>query len=87
MHSIGKKTELIPDTVKAEATAQDINSEGGEAISFAGDITNAEYISNLVQKAADFSGGKIHIIINNAGYAWDDPIEKIQDEQWGQPFS
>jgi 3-oxoacyl-[acyl-carrier protein] reductase len=42
-------------------------------------------ISNLVTKAADFGGGKIHIIVNNAGYAWDDSIEKIQDKQWGEP--
>ncbi len=59
-------------------------SEGGAAIAVAGDITNNEDISNLVQKASEIGGGKIHIIINNAGYAWDDPIEKIQDKQWGQ---
>ena len=74
---------LVP--AKAEKTAQAIISEGGAAIAVAGDITNNEAISNLVQKTVEFSGGKIHIIINNAGYAWDDPIEKIQDKQWGEP--
>lgn len=49
-----------------------------------GDITNNEDIGNLVRKAAEFGGGKLHIIVNNAGYAWDDPIEKIQDKQWGR---
>ncbi|KAH7009641.1 hypothetical protein EDB80DRAFT_411773 [Ilyonectria destructans] len=70
------------DAGKADKTAQAINSEGGTAIAVAGDITNNEAISNLVQKTVEFGGGKIHIIINNAGYAWDDPIEKIRDEQW-----
>ncbi|KAH6972849.1 hypothetical protein BKA56DRAFT_592905 [Ilyonectria sp. MPI-CAGE-AT-0026] len=73
---------LIQRAGKADKTAQAINSDGGTAISVAGDITNNEAISNLVQKTVEFSGGKINIIINNAGYAWDDPIEKIQDEQW-----
>lgn len=79
-------TMLIQRAAKADKTAQAINSDGGTAIAVAGDITNNEAISNLVQKTVEFSGGKIHIIINNAGYAWDDPIEKIRDEQWGEPF-
>ncbi|KAH6871225.1 hypothetical protein B0T10DRAFT_261363 [Thelonectria olida] len=70
------------DSAKASKTAEAINSDGGAAIAVAGDITNNEAIDKLVKKAAEFSGGKIHIIINNAGYAWDDPIDKIQDKQW-----
>jgi 3-oxoacyl-[acyl-carrier protein] reductase len=78
---------LILWTAKAEKTAQAINSDGGAAIAVVGDITNNDDISNLVQKAVDFGGGKLHIIVNNAGFAWDDPIEKIQDKQWGKPSS
>ncbi|KAJ4177417.1 hypothetical protein NW755_013869 [Fusarium falciforme] len=70
------------DADKAEKTADSINADGGAAIAFAGDITNNEVIPRLVRKAAEFGQGKIHIIINNAGYAWDDPVEKIKDEQW-----
>jgi 3-oxoacyl-[acyl-carrier protein] reductase len=77
---------LILGAGKAEKTAQAINSDGGAAIAVAGDITNNEAINTLVQKTAEFSGGKIHIIINNAGYAWDDPVEKIGDKQWGERF-
>ncbi|TVY44416.1 3-oxoacyl-[acyl-carrier-protein] reductase 1-like protein, partial [Lachnellula occidentalis] len=75
------------DAGKAEKTAQAINSEGGAAIPVVGDITKNEDISNLVQKAVEFGGGKLHIIINNAGYAWDDPIEKIHDQQWNTIIS
>ncbi|EXJ84875.1 3-oxoacyl-[acyl-carrier protein] reductase [Capronia epimyces CBS 606.96] len=72
------------DAVKAEKTAQAINAEGGggAAIAVAGDVTNNEDINNLVEKAVEFSGGKLHIIVNNAGYAWDSPIEQIKDQQW-----
>ncbi|OAL53566.1 3-oxoacyl [Pyrenochaeta sp. DS3sAY3a] len=70
------------DSVKAEKTAQAIIAEGGQAIAVPGDITKNEDIERLVRAAAEFGDGKIHIIINNAGYAWDSPIEQIQDKQW-----
>ncbi|KAJ3456112.1 hypothetical protein MRS44_016135 [Fusarium solani] len=70
------------DAAKADETAQAICSNGGAAIAVSGDITDNEAINNLVHRAAEFGHGKIHIIVNNAGYAWDDPIEKIQDTQW-----
>jgi 3-oxoacyl-[acyl-carrier protein] reductase len=76
--------KLMMRVGRAEKTAQTINSDGGAAIVVAGDITCNEDISILVQKAVEFGGGKLHIIVNNAGYAWDDPIEKIQDKQWGE---
>jgi 3-oxoacyl-[acyl-carrier protein] reductase len=40
------------------------------------------YINDLVTKAAEFGEGKIHIIVNNAGYTWDGVIHKMSDEQW-----
>lgn len=70
--------------VKAEKTAQAIIAEGGKAIAVPGDITKNDDIERLVLKAAEFGDGKIHIIVNNAGYAWDSPIEQIQDKQWGE---
>lgn len=76
---------LIPE--KANRTANSIVHKGGVATAVPGDITKNEAISDLVQKAVEFGGGKIHIIINNAGYAWDDPIEKIKDKQWGKHVS
>lgn len=40
------------------------------------------YVKNLISKAAEFGGGKIHIIVNNAGYTWDGVIHKMTDKQW-----
>jgi hypothetical protein len=36
-----------------------------------------KYIDSLVKQAADFGNGKIHIIVNNAGYTWDGVIHKV----------
>lgn len=40
------------------------------------------YLKTLVTKAGEFGGGKIHIIVNNAGYTWDGVIHKMTDKQW-----
>jgi NAD(P)-dependent dehydrogenase (short-subunit alcohol dehydrogenase family) len=51
-----------------------------------------KYIDSLVKQAADFGNGKIHIIVNNAGYTWDGVIHKVRlhsipssPQQFGQP--
>jgi hypothetical protein len=35
------------------------------------------YLKTLVKKAAEFGNGKIHIIVNNAGFTWDGVIHKV----------
>lgn len=48
-------------------------------------MLNAQYIDELVKKAAEFGGGKIHIIVNNAGFTWDGVIHKVsfrREFQW-----
>lgn len=61
----------LPWKAKANAVAKDINDAGGQATAIPGDMLNAEYINELVKKSAEFGGGKIHIIVNNAGFTWD----------------
>jgi 3-oxoacyl-[acyl-carrier protein] reductase len=73
------------DAAKSEAVAKSINdaTPGTQrAISVPGDVTDPAYFPILVQKAAQFGNGKIHIIVNNAGYTWDGVIHKITDKQW-----
>jgi 3-oxoacyl-[acyl-carrier protein] reductase len=47
-----------------------------------GDVLDAAYQTQLIQRAAEFGGGKLHILVNNAGYTWDGVIHKMKDEQW-----
>ncbi len=78
----------MPDIVfsiaaKAQAVAQIISGSGGKAIAVPGDMLDAAHIETLVRKAAEFGEGKIHIIVNNAGFTWDAVIHKVG----GQPMS
>ncbi|KAF2761163.1 3-oxoacyl-reductase [Pseudovirgaria hyperparasitica] len=70
------------DEKKSASVADAINKSGGKAIAVAGDVTNPDYATTLVKKTAEFGNGKIHIIVNNAGYTWDGVIHKTTDKQW-----
>lgn len=65
------------DGKKAEEVVARIKQSGGQAIAVAGDMLKDEDIKTLVEKAAEFGNGKIHIIINNAGYTWDGVVHKV----------
>jgi 3-oxoacyl-[acyl-carrier protein] reductase len=68
---------LTKSVAKASNTANEINQAGGSAIAVAGDMLNDAYLTELVKKTAEFGNGKIHIIVNNAGYTWDGVIHKV----------
>lgn len=70
------------DGDKAKSVADAINKSGGQALAVPGDMLDDKYIDSLVKQAADFGNGKIHIIVNNAGYTWDGVIHKMTDKQW-----
>lgn len=67
---------------KAQSVAKAINEAGGKAVAVPGDMLDAKYIEELVKEAAEFGNGKIHIIVNNAGFTWDGVIHKMTDKQW-----
>lgn len=69
------------DPVPAEETALAIRAAGGQAVVCAGSVTEADFPDRFVKTALDAFGG-IDIIVNNAGYTWDNVIQKMTDEQF-----
>jgi 3-oxoacyl-[acyl-carrier protein] reductase len=65
----------------AEQTAADITASGGRATVCAGSVTYADFADRFVDTAVSEFGG-LHIIINNAGYTWDNVVQKMTDQQW-----
>jgi 3-oxoacyl-[acyl-carrier protein] reductase len=62
-------------------TGSAIDSAGGAAKALPGDLTAADFPQKLVD--ATIAGfGSIDIIVNNAGYTWDNVIQKMSDEQF-----
>jgi 3-oxoacyl-[acyl-carrier protein] reductase len=58
-----------------------IESEGGRVAQLSGDITAPDFPQKLVNLALSELGG-LDIIVNNAGYTWDNVIQKTTDEQF-----
>jgi len=69
------------DAGPAEQTVADIKAAGGMALACAGSVTADGFAEKFVKTAIDGFGG-LDIIINNAGYTWDNVVQKMTDEQW-----
>jgi len=69
------------DPAPAEQTVADIKAAGGQALACAGSITAEGFPEKFVKSAIEGFGG-LDIIINNAGYTWDNVVQKMTDEQW-----
>jgi 3-oxoacyl-[acyl-carrier protein] reductase len=69
------------DEDPAAETVAAIKAAGSDAIAVVGDVTAKDFGDRFI-KAALETYGRIDIIVNNAGYAWDSVIQKMSDEQW-----
>ena len=74
---------MINDLEEAPAgEARDaLRAAGGRAETSAGDITDSSFPQKLVD-ATIAAFGSIDIIVNNAGYMWNNLIQKTADEQF-----
>ncbi|MGH8819228.1 SDR family NAD(P)-dependent oxidoreductase [Achromobacter pestifer] len=71
------------DTGPAEDTVAMIRKAGGQAQACVGSVTESGFAERFVGTAVDTFGG-LDIIVNNAGYTWDNVIQKMTDEQWDE---
>jgi len=69
------------DAAPAAETETLIRDAGGAAAALAGDITDPALPQRLVDAAIE-RFGSLDIIVNNAGYTWDNVIQKMTDEQF-----
>ena len=69
------------DAAPAEQTVADIIAAGGQAVACVGSVTEAGFAERFVATTIDTYGG-LDIIVNNAGYTWDNVVQKMTDEQW-----
>jgi 3-oxoacyl-[acyl-carrier protein] reductase len=69
------------DADPAHAVVEEIRAAGGEAVACFGSVTATDFAERFIKTAVDHYQG-IDIIVNNAGYTWDNVIQKMTDEQW-----
>ena len=69
------------DADPANQTVSDIKDMGGKAVACNGSVTDDDFAERFINTALESFGG-IDIIVNNAGYTWDNVIQKMDDKQW-----
>ncbi|ANI42059.1 SDR family NAD(P)-dependent oxidoreductase [Mycolicibacterium vaccae] len=69
------------DADPAREVVAAIEAAGGQAVACTGSVTDPEFADRFVAAAVDNFGG-LDIIVNNAGYTWDNVIQKMTDQQW-----
>ncbi|MGD9945952.1 MAG: SDR family NAD(P)-dependent oxidoreductase [Burkholderiaceae bacterium] len=76
-------TVVVNDLDEAPAleAADEINQSGGRALAVAGNVAAPDFGSRIVAATLE-AFGAIDIIVNNAGYTWDNVIQKMSDEQF-----
>ena len=65
----------------AEAAAQALRDDGGEAIGLAADVADAAQAEGAVRACAE-KFGRLDILVNNAGIRQDGLILRMRDEDW-----
>ena len=69
------------DEAPARDTVARIEALGSRAVACTGDVTAADFGERFVHTAVERFGTP-DIIVNNAGYTWDNVIQKMSDEQF-----
>jgi len=69
------------DAGPAEEVVAEIKKSGGQAVACIGSVTAPDFAERFVGTAVSEYKG-LDIIVNNAGYTWDNVIQKMSDEQW-----
>lgn len=69
------------DAAPAQEVVDEICKAGGQAVACVGSVSAPDFAERFVGTAvSEFKG--LDIIVNNAGYTWDNVVQKMTDEQW-----
>jgi len=66
----------------ADEVVEAIRSAGGDAIALKGDVAQAEAVDQLLAQLMEWGGGKIDIVVNNAGITRDGLLLRMTEEDW-----
>ncbi|HEX4934461.1 MAG TPA: SDR family NAD(P)-dependent oxidoreductase, partial [Gemmatimonadaceae bacterium] len=69
------------DAGPAQETVAALEALGARAVAVPGSVAAPDFPERFVRTAVDTFGG-LDIIVNNAGFTWDNVIQKMTDEQW-----
>jgi 3-oxoacyl-[acyl-carrier protein] reductase len=77
----GAGAQVMINDLDAAPAAETAGAIGNRSVALAGDVTQPEFPQRLVDATLE-AFGSLDIIVNNAGYTWDNVIQKTSDEQF-----
>lgn len=69
------------DAAPADEVVSAIRAAGGQAIACPGSVAAPDFAERFIGAAMEAYKG-LDIIVNNAGFTWDNVVQKMSDEQW-----
>ncbi len=71
----------------AEETAEAIASRGGRATGLTMDVTGVDSVATGVSAVEEFGGGRLDVLVNNAGINVVKATDRITVEEWNRVFA
>jgi 3-oxoacyl-[acyl-carrier protein] reductase len=69
------------DAEPAHETVEALKATGAEAVACVGNVSAPDFADRFIGTAMSVFKS-VDIIVNNAGFTWDDVIQRMTDEQW-----
>lgn len=66
----------------ATRAAKEIEERGGSALPIQVDVADSAQVRACCEKALSWTGGRMEILVNNAGYEKPCPVDQMSDEDW-----
>ncbi len=64
------------------SVVEGIKAAGGQAVGVKANVASAEDVDAMVKTALEFGGGRVDVLVNNAGITRDSQLYKMTEEQW-----
>ncbi|NJP07925.1 MAG: glucose 1-dehydrogenase [Chloroflexaceae bacterium] len=70
------------NTETAQSVTDEINNSGGSALMVQVNVADAASVDAAVKATLDWGGGRIDVLVNNAGITKDAQLLKMTEDQW-----